>query len=143
MQKKKDLIKLTEIINKLRQEYESKTFSRTELEALFAKIGVSKPYFTEFCKQKLFLTERIGQEVIYAFSKSPIYKGVVEKVYETVRASRRKPEEKKKVFLTEENAISLLKTLGYRIFKVEGIDVKKLQAEKPEIFEAYKLEKEV
>lgn len=80
---------------------------------------------------------------MFEFPKSPIYKGVLEKAYESVRSRMRKKEEEKIQFLNEENAIALLKKLGYRIFKVEEIDLKKLQAERPEVFEAYKLEKEV
>ena len=143
MKAKKNLIQLTENLNKVRQENANKTFLRTEIETIVGKAGISRAYFGELSKMGVFPTERVGQNVLYAFPKGPIYKGQVEKAYETVRARGRKPEENKKVFLDEENAIALLKKLGYRIFKVEGIDVKKLQAEKPEVFNAYKLEVEI
>lgn len=143
MKAKKNLIQLTENLNKVRQENAEKTFLRTEIENIVGKAGISRAYFGELAKSGVFPTERIGQNVLYTFPKGPIYKGQVEKAYEAVRARGRKPEETKKVFLDEENAISLLKKLGYRIYKCEGIDIKKLQAEKPDVFEAYKLEVEI
>lgn len=144
MRKKKDLIKLTADLNRLRQENPNKSYTRYELEALCRnKTGLSKIYFDQLCKDNVFPSQRIGKSVLYEFPTQPIYKLAVEKAFETIRSKARKPEEQKVQFLNEDNAIDLLKKLGYRIFKVEGIDIKKLQAEKPEIFEAYKLEKEI
>ena len=143
MNAKKNLIQLTENLNKVRQENADKTFIRAEIETIVGKAGISHPYFVELSKAGVFHTQRIGQNVLYAFPKTPIYKGVLEKAYETVRERGRKPEEKKKVFLDEENAIALLKKLGYRIYKCQGIDIEKLQAEKPEVFNQYKLEVEI
>ena len=143
MKTKKNLIQLTENLNKVRQENMEKTFLRTEIETIVGKAGISRPYFGELSKAGVFPTERVGQNVLYAFPKTPIYKGVLEKAYENVRARGRKPEDEKKQFLDEESAIALLKKLGYRIFRYQGIDVEKLQAEKPEVFNQYKLEVEI
>ena len=79
--------------------------------------------------------EKEGVRNIYWFKDEPVYKDKMKTCCRTYS----KPSSKKEVLpvLTEESAINLLKSAGYKISKPVGFDVDSLKEENPDIFWKY------
>lgn len=91
-------------------------------------------------KEEIFFRKRrSGQVVQYCFTDVPVYKGAFIKLYGDYNKKLKEIPSQS----DEEKAISLLKSLGYRIFKEEGIDEDALQNQYPEIYEKFLITKEI
>lgn len=139
--KKINTLELCEKFNKIRQENIHKIFSPQEMMNLLKNIGISSTYFREMVKNNFFRMRKNHQNREYTFTDTPIYKAQFEKIYNDFREKQRKPKTSNK--FTEKEAIDFLKSLGYQIFKSEGIDEDKLQKLYPNIYKELEIIKQI
>lgn len=136
-----DKVALCEKFNTLRCNNLHKTFSSNEMWNLMHSIGINKHIFSAMSKEGeiFFRKRRNGQVVQYCFTDVPVYKGTFIKLYNSYNKTLKTPPSQS----DEEKAINLLKSLGYKIFKDEGIDETALQNQYPEIYEKFLIINEI
>lgn len=143
--KKVDVEVICQKFNQLRQENLRKIYTPEEIMNFLAKNGIGNAIFRRMAQMNFFRIRTDpghgkGNRKQYAFTDCPIYLGQFKKVYEDVRASRRKQyngeESGLKENLTEESALKLLKSQGYQIRRAY-FDEERFSKENPELYSKY------
>lgn len=146
MKPKVNIDEVCGIFNTLRQENLHKKFSPDEIRNLMTKNGIGNAVFRRMAQLNFFRIRTDpghgkGNMKQYAFTDTPIYLAQFKKVYEDVRASRRKQyahepsgmSEK----LTEESAYKFLKSKGYQLRRCLGFDEEAFKKDYPQLWEKY------
>ena len=146
MKPKVNIDEVCQTFNTLRQENLHKKFSPEEMKNLMAKNGIGNAVFHRMAQLSFFRVRTDpghgkGNRKQYAFTDTPIYLAQFKKVYEDVRASRRKqligePSGMKEQ-LTEESSCKLLKSKGYQLKKCVGFDEEAFKKDYPQIWRKY------
>lgn len=145
MKSKVNIDEMCGVFNTLRQENLHKKFSPNEMKDLMAKNGIGNAVFRRMAQLNFFRIRTDpghgkGNMKQYAFTDCPIYLGQFKKVYEDIRASRRKQYNKEesslKENLTEESALKLLKSQGYQIRRAY-FDEERFAKENSELYSKY------
>lgn len=148
--KKVNIEELTVALNDFIQKNKNKTFTRQELGEKLSEVGFN-PQVTGIIIPRLFPFEKMGTSRLYGLPKDPIYKGLVEGCYKTARGYKTSPKEAtKKVAIKEpsivdnfteakevSDAIHLLLSKGYKVYRPLGLDTKQLLADHPELAQKY------
>lgn len=109
--------------NTHREYYQRKRFKAKELSEIFSKIGLPKSsLFKQFAlKNGLILKEGKTRYAIYSFPSEPVYFAKLEKAISEFKTQKKAYNKRKaqsvEVVDSESNAIELLKSLGYKIYK--------------------------
>lgn len=135
--RKVNKLEICEKFNTLRQNNLHRKFTSEEMKTLMKGIGINNHIFCQM-KDTFFRRRRVGKITEYCFTDTPIHKQYFIDLYAKFNSSRKEPKN-----LKEEEAIQLLKSLGYRIFKEEGIDENALLDQYPDIYEKFLITKEV
>ena len=150
MRNKVNVEELTKALNGFIQSNKSKTFTRQELGEKLSEVGFN-PVVAGVIIPKLFPFEKMGTSRLYGLPKEPIYKGVIESCYKTVRGYKTSSRKAKKVSAKEvktpvdnfteakeiSDAIRLLLSKGYKVSRPLGLDTKQLIADHPELIQKY------
>lgn len=142
-----DYEKLCQNFNEFRLENLNKIFNtRSEMQSAIRKLGINKLIFGIMCKNHVFDTRRNGNQMQYAFKRIPLYKNDLKRIYveyNSSKVSKKNIKEENSKVLNEENAIKLLKSLGYKIQRIEGLNEKLLKIDHPDIYEKYIIIKDI
>jgi hypothetical protein len=150
MRNKVNVEELTKALNGFIQSNKSKTFTRQELGEKLSEVGFN-PVVAGVIIPKLFPFEKMGTSRLYGLPKEPIYKGVIESCYKTVRGYKTSSRKAKKTSTKEvktpvdnfteakeiSDAIRLLLSKGYKVSRPLGLDTKQLIADHPELIQKY------
>ena len=129
-----DYMKLTEDFNLLRSQLANKEFAAEQMYKMCHNIGISRHLYNNMLRMGFFGSRKEGVRNIYWFKDEPVYKDKMKTCCRTYS----KPSKKEVLpVLTEESAINLLKSAGYKISKPVGFDVDSLKEENPDIFWKY------
>lgn len=109
--------------NTNREYYQRKRFKAKELSEIFSKIGLPKSsLFKQFAlKHGLIFKEGKTRYAVYSFPSEPVYFAKLEKAISEFKTQKKAYNKRKaqsvEVVDSESNAIELLKSLGYKIYK--------------------------
>lgn len=150
--KKVNVEELTAALNNFIQSNKNKTFTRQELGEKLSEVGFN-PMVSGIIIPKLFPYEKMGTSRLYGIPKEPIYMGVIEGCYKTVRGYKNSSRKAAKKIATKEvktpvvdnfaeakevnDAIRLLLSKGYKVSRPLGLDVKQLLKDHPELESKY------
>lgn len=149
--KKVNIEELTKALNGFIQSNKNKTFTRQELGEKLSEVGFN-PVVSGIIIPKVFPFEKMGTSRLYGLPKEPIYKGVIEGCYKTARGYKTSSRKAKKATAKEvktpivdnfteakevNDAIHLLLSRGYKVYRPLGLDVKALLADHPELESKY------
>lgn len=137
-------VEISAKFNELRQNNLHKKFARKEFFNLVRTIGIIPGIAELLIKEGALRKRKVGNQIEIAFTDSPVYKGVFEKVYGKYRAVRREGYYKSRnqevpvpVSDPIQDAINLLKKEGYSIMKPVGFDEKRFKENNPELYSQY------
>jgi len=132
---------LTESLNKLRMEHQSKTYTREELIEALCELGFNKG-IASMIIAKFVPSEKMGTSKLYSFGREPIHKSQIEAIYKkfasygtTAKPNLSKPN--LSIVSDEESLISKMKEMGYQVRKVIGFDMERFQKENPVLYKKY------
>lgn len=132
-----DFSELAKKFNQLRQDNLNKKFTATDMRELMKSIGISARVFNLMGKDpQYFRTRTIGRNREYCFQQFPTHWHLFNKLYS--QCSKNRKEYTSKTTLTEQSAIELLKSLGYILYKDEGLNEDLLKSKYPEIYKEVK-----
>lgn len=131
-----DYLKLTEDFNLLRSQLANKEFAAEQMYKMCHNIGISRHLYNNMIRMGFFGSRKEGVRNIYWFKDEPVYKDKMKTCCRTYSKSS-SPKKEETPILTEESAINLLKSAGYKISKPVGFDVDSLKKENPDIFWKY------
>ena len=139
MRAKIDPVEVAAKFNELRQSNLREKFTKQEFFDLVRPIGIIRGIAELLIKEGAVRKRKVGTTIEVAFTDSPVYKGVFEKVYGEYRAARRISyhNSKKPVLSETQKAIDLLKSQGYIIQKPVGFDEAKFKESNPELYSQY------
>lgn len=132
MRQKINFMRLTEDFNLLRSQLIGKEFSAEQMFKMCHNIGISRHLYNNMIRMGFFGFRKEGRNNIYWFKDEPIYKDKMKNCCRTYAQKKEKPSA-----LTEESAVNLLKSIGYKISKPVGFDIDSLKKESPDIFWKY------
>ena len=139
--KKLDYQTLTEVFNKFRMEHLSRTYTREEILAELANIGIKSAIAYKMFSKGYIPSEKVGKAKLYSFGKDPVHKSQIEALYREKNLTSYKSELKRKAetkqLTSEEAAIELLQSKGFQVRKVIGFDMERFQKENPVIYKRY------
>lgn len=123
--------------NTVRLTNTGKSFTGSEIRDLMQKNGISGKVFQLMQKDNAFFMKvRNGNIVNYWFTKEPVGENHFKRLWGSYQ-------EQQKHQINEEHAIAFLKSRGYRISKVEGVDTDKLRTSYPQIYAEMLVVKEI
>lgn len=136
-----DFSELAKKFNQLRQDNLNKKFTATDMRELMKSIGISASVFHLMGKDsQYFRTRTIGRNREYCFQQFPTHWNLFSRLYSQCSKNRKEYNSKLKenTTLTEQSAIELLKSLGYILYKDEGLNEDLLKSKYPEIYKEVK-----
>jgi len=138
--KKLNVQEICAAYNTARKQLIGTSFTFEQLHRELVSYGLSKNIAKRLINEKFFIVTQIsglgrGRHFRYEFFNAPIHISVFQNYFYG--------EQTKKDVPFEEECIAYLKSLGYKIYKPEGFDLKAFKSENPEIFEKYSICKEV
>lgn len=140
MNKRVDVITLTQGFNKFRMEHQSRTYTREELLQELNKLGMNSAIATMFIA-KYIPSEKVGKAKLYSMPSEPVHKSQIVGIYDAYNNGRRslklERKEATKQLTAEEAAMKLLQEKGYQVRRVVGFNLEKFKAENPVLFKKY------
>ena len=134
---KVNIEEMTKKFNNLRLSSQNKNFSRAEVFKALKNIGINSGIAEKMSKNTQFFEKRRdGVRVNYYFKKDPVYKGLMESIYKQYNEGHKKYSNMKEIG-EEEKAIALLKSRGYELKKIVGIDEEALRKDLPNVYKKY------
>lgn len=142
--KDKNPREVCEQFNKVRMELVGRRYSSEQMvQIVKEKCDLGKSYFWEMVKQGFFEKSTDSKRTSYMFPYSPVHQSKFEQLFKNFRKRMRdlrRPETNTVITGSDiDKAISLLKKEGYIILRNDGIDESKLKAEMPEVYNKYKI----
>lgn len=144
MKDKKNPREVCEQFNKVRMELVGRKYpSEKMIQIVKEKCDLGKSYFWEMVKQGFFEKSTDSKRTAYLFPYNPVHQSKFEQLFKNFRKRMRdlrRPETANTATGSDiDKAIALLKKEGYIIMRNDGIDENKLKAEMPEVYNKYKI----